>query len=228
MAVTAEAVGRKAKGTFKATLAAGALILAGPTVLHGCGEAVGSKGHKISAEEATEKALKRYDEAFHRASPAGKFVLQYIQTTEVTQTKYEGNHGLIAAFHEGADGHMGNDYVYAVKINNACLQNTAYDIAGGTVKGPLNGLFSSGGVDGRVPTAAAYAEVNPDNPDELIVQSGHDNSKDLHFSGLTEGNALVSADDQTKNALATYGCETGVMKVTSPNTIYDQSSPYIR
>jgi hypothetical protein len=188
---------------------------------------VGTKGQEISIEQASTEAQIEYDEIFENSSASGKFLLQYIEPTKINVVKYKDNGGLIAFFHEGSEGHGGDDYVYNVSVNNGCLKSTAYDIAGGTIEGEFHGLFSSGEVNGNVPTAAAYAYVDKKDPDKLLVQSGHSNSKDLNFTGLLDGEALIPADSQTESVLETYGCETGISKVVEGSTIGLESSPWV-
>jgi hypothetical protein len=179
---------------------------------------LGDKGSKIPEEQAQSTALAQYQDTFSQASPAGKFALQYLQTTEVKTPKYEGNWGILSLF--ASDN-------YFISIDNGCLKKTAYDIAGGSMEGSFDGLFSSGKVKGDVPTAAAYAYVDSKSPDRMVVESGHDQSLALHFSGAEDSERLQPADEQTQNVLATYGCEESM--IGTRDAIHgDSSSNYLR
>lgn len=212
----AEAVGAAVKGF----LSLGGVCLA----LYGVfGEraldVLGDKGKKISKSEAEKAALVKYQRAYEAASPAGKFVLQYVETTKVAMsTRGSDDWGILDA--------LDNESNWQVKVNNGCLKRTAYDIAGGQIKGEFSGVFSSGYVEGDVPTAAAYAIVDEDNTNELVVQSGHSNSADLRFSGVNGTSPLKPADEQTRRVLDTYGCNDGQIQAE----IYyrAESSAYIK
>jgi hypothetical protein len=168
---------------------------------------VGSYGSPVPKQEAVSQALSKYDTAFTHASPAGKFITEYLRRTTVDTTEYPHPTGL--------DG-WGQGPQYQVHFNDGCLYNTAYDISGGSIHATIEGLFSYANISGNSPSAAAFAEINPQNPDDLIVQSGHTNSVNLMFSGL-EGDktSLTPANQQTKNILETYGCKVGVMGIDS-------------
>lgn len=175
--------------------------LGGATLLAaGCGAGIGSK------EVAKEQAVERYDNTFKNSSPAGKFMLQYLRTTEIDIKKSDD---MILFIHNGPTSTWHQFF-----FNNGCLQNTAYDTAGGAlnITAEADGLFSSATAraDGNIPTAAAYALIDPKNPDDLIVESGHTDSVNLRFSGLESGQPLTPANAQTRNVLDTYGCNTGV------------------
>ena len=192
-----------------------AAVVVGSLALSAC--SFNPKNEKaVSRLEAKEKAVVRYDKAFQKESPAGKFVVQYLGRTRLDVRQFP---------HAQPDSNAGtNDPNYIVKFNNGCLFNTAYDISGGTIKGTFNidGLFTwgSGSVSGNVPTAAAYAEVNPQNKNQLIIESGHSDSVSLLLNGLEEGSSLVPANAQTTNILYTYGCETGITSSHLKN-LYD-------
>ena len=166
----------------------------------GCGAGVGSK--KVAEKEA----VARYDNAFKNSSPAGKFMLQYLRTTEIDIKKSDD---MFLFIHVGPTSTWHKFF-----FNNGCLQNTAYDTAGGALnlKAEAGGFFSSAQAQahGNIPTAAAYALIDPKNPDDLIVESGHTDSVNLLFSGLESGDPLMPANAQTQNVLDTYGCKTGV------------------
>lgn len=166
----------------------------------GCGSGVGSK--KVAEKEA----VARYDNTFRNSSPAGKYMLQYLRTTEIDIKKSDD---MILFIHDGPTSTWHKFF-----FNNGCLQNTAYDTAGGALnlKAEADGFFSSATAEahGDIPTAAAYALVNPKNHDELIVESGHTDSVNLRFSGLESGHPLQPANAQTRNVLETYGCKTGI------------------
>jgi hypothetical protein len=182
----------------------GAFALFSPDYINVESIAPGSLGDKVPQDKAVAEAKQTYLRAFHKASPAGKFVMQYLTPGQIRIKGYQHNTGIISGlWHK-------DDSDYMVTINNACLDKTAYDVAGGSIKGSYRGIFSSGVVSGDVPTAAAYAYQDSDNPDELLIRSGHTDSKDLHFTGLINGGQLVPEDQQTKDVLSTYGCAVGV------------------
>jgi len=179
-----------------------ALAAIGGTALFaaGCGAGIGSK------EVAKEEAVARYDNTFKHSSPAGKYMLQYLRTTEIDIKKSDD---MILFIHDGPTSTWHKFF-----FNNGCLQNTAYDTAGGALNltAEADGFFSSATAQaqGNIPTAAAYAMIDPKNHDDLIVESGHSDSVNLRFSGLESGDPLKPANAQTRNVLETYGCKTGI------------------
>jgi hypothetical protein len=149
-------------------------------------------------------------------------VLQYLRSTTVLTPEYVHDTGLISAIETDFGASR-----YQIQINNGCLEKTAYDIAGGSLSGSWSGLFSGGSFSGNVPTAAAYAYVNSEHPNDLTIESGHSNSINLHFTGADEGQELIPADQQTRNVLDTYGCRTGVAGLSRIDAQGMTSSPYI-
>jgi hypothetical protein len=185
------------RGKMVAKLAAVALVV-GTFAEQGL-DVLGDRGHKVPKAVAEATNTAHYNKTFDAASPAGKFTLQYLRTTEVASASVKGEWGFNGTFFaNGFDKEVST-------FNNGCLQQTAYDIAGVT------------------PTAAAFAEVNPDNSDQLAVKSGNAKSVDLHFNGLNEGHQLIPADTQTQNILETYGCKTGLQQTKVVESA--QSSP---
>ncbi len=180
-----------------------------------------------------DSVLRKSDEAYQRtydaASPSGKFALQYLTSSdyETTERVHETNNGSsILGFFTGGYHENSN---FIVTTNNGCLNKTSYDIDGGDISGTITGLFVNGSVQGEIPTAAASAFVDSSNPDELIVASGNTKSRDLRFTGLTEGNSLTPADQQTKDVLNTYGCKLGVQNGPAVTDGYsDETSPWIK
>lgn len=178
---------------------------------------IGSYGKQFPQAEAQKLNMKKYTSAFQATSPAGKFVMQYLKHINIDHIEYPDAHGLTAGRVEAYV--VGNGAYWQTSVGNACLNNTAYDIAGGTIDFNLtyDGLFSYGNAsaNGNIPTAAAYAEISPENHNDLIVQSGNNNSIELTFSGLEDrtAHALTPANEQTKNILATYGCS--IQPITS-------------
>ena len=208
--------GRGYAASILATLAIGAGLFAEKGL-----DILGDRGRLIPENEAVSKAVDKYQELYQDASPAAKFVLQYLRPTDDRTPRYEGNSGILSFL--GGRG----DADYLVTINKGCLKKTAYDIAGGSIEGSFSGLFSSGSVNGDVPTAAAYAYVDGKNPDQMVVKSGHDESLDLHFSGVQNGSKLVPSDKQTEDVLSTYGCEEDSVWIA--DAFYgDSSSDYIK
>lgn len=212
------AAATKAKENIKKPLA---IVVIGATALlaAGCGGGVGSK------ETAKEEAVARYDNTFKDSSPAGKFMLQYLRTTEIDIKKSDD---MILFIHNGPTSTWHQFF-----FNNGCLQNTAYDTAGGALNltAETDGFFSSSTVraHGNIPTAAAYALIDPKNSDDLIVESGHTDSVSLRFSGLESDHPLRPANAQTRNVLRTYGCKTGIPSGYKEESGYDlqYTSPWI-
>lgn len=198
---------------FASILAAGYLTVSDKYV-----DIFGDSPKEVPVEVAKPLAQTKYDAAFSKASPAAKFMLQYGAVTHVEVNKYVGGNGIAGAVGGGDD--------YGVSFNNACLNDTAYDINGGTIDGHFYSLFSGGSAHGDVPTAAAFAETDPSNPNRLIVKSGHANSVDLTFTGLQSASELTPADDATRNVLDTYGCRTGMQHIGT--TYYSYDSDYIK
>lgn len=179
---------KKARENVKATVA---LLGIGAVAVFAAGCGAGGAGYP--KQEAEAYAKKDYDQTWAKASPAGKFIMQYLAHSQVVIL--------------GDTSHDNRYDYHGFVFSNGCLQNTAYDIAGGRINGSFSGLFSSGSINGRVPTAAADAYVDVRKPDILTIQSGHAQSHDLRFKGV-EGSTdhLTPLDQQTRNVLATYGC----------------------
>jgi hypothetical protein len=188
-------VKEKAKRITAIASIGGAALLAA-----GCGSGIGSK------ETAQNEAVARYNKIFENSSPAGKFMLQYLRTTEIDIKKSDD---MLLFIHVGPTSTWRQFF-----FNNGCLQNTAYDIAGGALNlsAESSGLFSSSSAhaEGNIPTAAAFALIDSKNPDDLIIESGHSDSVSLRFSGLEGDQPLIPANAQTENVLETYGCNTGI------------------
>jgi hypothetical protein len=200
-----------------------AYVFFAPSKLNAVSVLPGSFGHKISNAEASKKAMKTYNEVYAKSSPAKRFSLQYLATPQVVIHDRPGESGILAAIHEGSAGEIGSYFKRIVRINNSCLKNTAFDIQGGEVHGSVSG-FASGNVDGNVPTAAAEAYVDSENPDELMVRSGNPVPTVLRFSGAKFGNKLIPLDKVTRDVLATNGCESGVTQQISGGNAFDQNS----
>jgi hypothetical protein len=170
--------------------------------LAGCGE---SGIHSRKAARAVAAA--KFDSTYDGASPAGKYMLQFLRATQIDiMSSNNGGFNL--------DSNHGTSSYDQFFFGSACLQNTAYDTAGGeiNVQASASGFLnsSSASANGNIPTAAAYADIDPKNPDDLIIESGHANSINLTFSGIEGDAPLQPANTQTKNVLATYGCESGI------------------
>src|SRR5690606_317437 len=110
-----------------------------------------------------------YENTYRNSSPAGKFMLQYLRATEIDIKKSDD---MLFFIHNGPSSTWHQFF-----FNNGCLQNTAYDIAGGALnlEAESSGFFSSSsaGAEGNIPTAAAFALIDSKNPDDLIIESGH-------------------------------------------------------
>lgn len=183
----------KTKQNAKRFGALAAIIGGSALFAAGCG----SSGGGMPKKEAESYAMKDYNLTWDKAtSPVAKYIMQYIAVTQVDILDKNGG-----------GGSEGKNLYHHFVFGNGCLQNTAYDIAGGRIYGSFNGLFAGGNINGRVPTAAADAYVNASKPNVLTVESGHANSHDLHFSGVNDGSDYLTPLGQaTNDVLATYGC----------------------
>jgi hypothetical protein len=181
---------RKAKENIKKPLA---VIAIGTTALAAAG--CGNEMHTLS--EAKQIAANKYAAAWNHASPAGKFLMQYLRVGYADVTKHRG------------DGYGPVESLWRFTYNDGCLGGTSYDIAGGEfdVSASAEGFLSSVSVNasGRIPAAAASAYVSDKNPDILRVQSGHDHPHILTFSGLEGNGSLAPATQETENVLNTWG-----------------------
>lgn len=158
----------------------------------GCGG-----GDGMPKQEAEKYATKDYELTWKKAtSPVDKYLMQYVAVTQIDILDKNGG-----------DSHPNENLYHRFVYGNGCLQNTAYDIAGGRIQGSFSGLLVSGSIHGRMPSAAANAYVNSDKPNVLVIESGHANSRDLYFSGVDDGSDhLTPLGQQTKDELKTYGC----------------------
>ena len=213
MSNTVESFRRNTKNFTKVGLSLGVLAAGGLGA--GCGTT-------ISLEKAQKKAATRYDRVFNRSSAAGRYLIQYLRVTKVAELQHKGLD----------DGGVANKYEF--DFGDACLQGTAYDISGGSVTASARagGLFgsASSSAEGSVPTAAAYAELDQDNPNLLLIRSGHTDSVDLHFTNAQGPDRMVPADASTENILKTYGCEKSPSIKHTYFEIgdYAETSPYIK
>jgi hypothetical protein len=207
-------VKNKAEHLASCVLTIGLLSGAGYGIFEGLdavGHAViGSYGPEVPEQTARAEAVAHYDQAFRAASPAGKFIIEYLRKTASSITQYPEANGFMGTIVDGN--------VWQINFNNGCLYDTAYDIAGGAIHASISGLFTQGSASGNIPTAAAFAEINPNNPNELIVESGNSDPVNLVFTGLNHGDSLTPANSQTSNILKTYGCKEGVIGVGVVNT----------
>jgi hypothetical protein len=198
-------------------LALGSVCLA--TLLAGCGDTWGFK----TEGGAQNAAVGSYDAAYAQASPAGKFTLDYLRQTEIS-----------ALYDDSSE--YGNSY-YQFAIGSACLGGTSFDIAGGSASASassssLFGSSSSASAESTVPTAEATAVLDPKNKNELIIQSGGNHPKYLHFGIPKTGQQLAPLGSQTQNILVTYGCpEMSPLKEYNVNDSsvddYGTTSPWI-
>lgn len=170
--------------------------------------AAGESPEPRTLEAARMIADEHYYDSFSKLSPADKFTTQYAADTTIRIDNLE-NTG--RGFRGALSRHVNKDY--AVAYNNGCLANTAYDIDGGNFEYRAKGLLFHAEAQGSIPTAAATAEINPENPDQLLVVSGSSNPNTLVFDGLSTGSALVPADETTNRILETHGCSTGIQSV---------------
>lgn len=158
----------------------------------------GTETHTLS--EARQIADKKYVRAWDHASPAGKFLLQYLRVSYADVVKHKDDQFYV-------------DSTYRFAFNDGCLGGTSYDIAGGefNVSASASGFLTSASAhaQGKIPAAAASAYVSNRDPNILEVQSGHDHPYVLTFSGLEGNGKLVPATQQTENVLRTWGCHEG-------------------
>ncbi len=200
------------KGSVKATLgvlavAAGSyLVLANNYV-----DILGDRPGQRTADEAAEIAQETYNQTFDSLSPADKFTLQYGGKTTMRIDYAPGGNGIL--------GMIEPDNDYRVEYNNGCLANTAYDINGGSFTLSVSGLFFHVESKGEVPTAAAYAEKDQENPDVVHIISGNSNSINLNFSGVSS-HELKPMDEETNRILETYGCQVGMSGPELMNAYY--------
>ena len=162
--------------------------------------ACGTETHTVN--EARQTAEAKYRQAWDHATPAGKFVLQYLRVSYADVVKERDD-----------DSSHNIDSVYQFAFNDGCLGGSSYDIIGGefSADASAGGFLSSASVhvQGKIPAAAAYPYVSPSNPDVLKIKSGHDNAPVLVFSGLGTNSPLVPVTTQTKSELETWGCDEG-------------------
>lgn len=190
---------------------AGALALAGATIALFADDHIdflGDRSKPKTNEELIKTAQSDYDSAFVALNPAQKFTTQYSGTTEVSVGYRTGGNGFL--------GTVDAPSTATIVFNNGCLDNTAYDIDGGEFSFSASGLFFSSAAKGDTPSAAAYAELNEANPDQVRVISGNTNSVNLTFNGVETSSSLEPADEQTQRILDTYGCKVGVQGIITP------------
>jgi hypothetical protein len=101
------------------------------------------------------------------------------------------------------------------KVGDGCLNDTAFDINGGSLHFNVNysGAFSGVSVraSGDFPSAAAQAHYDP-NAIQLVVRTGNPQPDSLRFK--IAGNDLEPQGNSTANILTAYGCRPDV-KVAS-------------
>jgi hypothetical protein len=174
----------------------------------------------VDATTASKKGLEQYSKAYSSLSPAEKFTFQYASSVDVRVDATSGGTGLVGALTEGAED-------YRVTINNGCLDRSAYDIDGGQITGIINGLFVRGEVEGDVPTAGAFAQIEEGEPDTLTIASGNAEGVDLTFTGAAGDGPLTPANDATQRILETYGCSVGITNTQlEAHTYLDQDGLY--
>lgn len=161
--------------------------------------AIGGDDTKVSYQQGREVATTDYQKLYEQQSPAGKFALQYILTAHISGPEARGGNGIWDLFSK----RDGDRRVYNF--------NNAYDIAGGRIKGTIDGWTVSGSITGRSPTAVALAHVDRDAPNVVVITAGNDRSKTLKFNGAIEGIHLTPANVRTEDALNTFGCKDGVI-----------------
>lgn len=205
----AEGVGRKLKASARIILTTGMLAV-GVAVTEGCNDYTDGDGPPVSAATAKQKALYQYERAFKEASPAGKFLLQYLSTADVHFDEDTDKKGSATPSW---------DNLYLFKINNACLKGTVYDIGNtfDTSSSSVTSLLKANGLsseDSTVQKAQAAPYWDPGSPNVLKISPDHPNAQILRFTGVEHGDGLRPADHQTKDILATFRCQTGVVGYT--------------
>lgn len=185
---------KEAKRVPKKMLALGGAIA---LIAAGCG------GGIKSWHDAEPYAWKDYRLTHKKASPVGKYVMQYVFGTKIDILKANGN---------------GNNKYHRFTFGNNCLYNSAYDITGGHINGSGNvsGLefgFVFGSVDGSVqiqgrqPSTEVSSTIDPKNADVLLVHSVDAKVPTLSFRGVSdESDFLHAANPQTQRVLDAYGC----------------------
>lgn len=184
----------------------GAVLFAGLGV-SGCGE-VGIR----DKDRAEDYAMAMYNKTYDSASPTGKFMLQYLRSTQIDV--------------QDKDGDNGDNEFHRFTINNGCLKTSSYNISGGVIKASVHATNflneSSVSIEAELPAASAFAHVDSDTPDKMTVKSGHSKSLDLRFTNVTGPGPLEPADKQTIDITEhTYGCERGF------NVDYQHMSGYV-
>lgn len=184
-----------------AMLAAGALVLLAEA---------GHSGQLETDRQLAPRAMAVYDSNYYQASAEGKFDIQFINENYVTTERNYRHRRKILGFIQGIN--KGRMYE-RVTFDNACLANTPYDITVGSPESDSSGTFISSSSETKTIAAGATAEVNPSNPDDLIVHVGIAGMSDLNFSGLQTGEKLLPIDLHTKAILDIYGCKSGIVNV---------------
>lgn len=200
-----------------------ACLTAGALFLSGC-----SVGRHTSSDEAASEMIADFQEAYTAAPPVGKYALEFLMQEKKVVPQYpDANSGAGPVDDKSGHAQDPTHLQWSVTINNGCLGNTAYDVTGGKIQGRVywTGLFSGGSaeISGNTPTASAFAQVNPDNVNQLFVVPGNPSSPKLVFNGLESGVELDPADKATKNILETYGCTTGPSSVAVGELIRPQN-----
>jgi hypothetical protein len=200
----------------KVAIGAAALVGIYTLVADEYGDMFGDVGTTRSQEVARGIADDEYRARFAVLNPADKFTMQYGGETMIRVDYTEGDDGLVG-------GILSSDKDYLATYNSACLANTAYDINGGEFTLETGRVFFYSIASGEVPTAAAFAQVDSENPDMLHIASGNSASIGLTFTGVGGDGPLIPANSDTERILATYGCQSGL---TSIELEYDGTLDY--
>ena len=96
--------------------------------------------------------------------------------------------------------------VYRVKIGNACLKDTPYDISVNYKKGaPIPGIPL-----GTTPTAV---KITGDEPELFKIQPVDSTQGSLSFKGTGGDTELSPADDFTRQVLRQYNCKQNIVEM---------------
>lgn len=168
----------------------------------------GAWGHGTtynSYAEMDNEAWGMYQKVLKQASPSELFQLRYTDQAHLRVVRTAIHHTGLASIFDGGGTGWGDGEHYS--IGDGCLNDTAFDINGGSLRFDVqsSGLFYSVSVSasGDFPTAAAQASYHP-STNELTVRTGNAHPDNLRFN--IAGDVLKPEDQATRDLLTTYGC----------------------
>jgi hypothetical protein len=201
----------KIKQSSKKALTVGAVAVAGffafsPSELDIVGTVWGNTTSWRTKADMNKEAQAKYKQVLAKASPSQLFELRYTDFAHIRVARTAIHESGLMSFFGGDSGGIYNDGQH-YQIGDGCLNDTAFDINGGSLhfNVEFHGLFSSvdASASGDFPTAAAQASYQPATH-ELTVRTGNNHPDDLRFA--IGGTKLRPEDQHTKDLLATYGC----------------------